>query len=221
MSVNTAPLKTLSTLAATLALAALPSPPPVQASTGIQRCSMDDGSVAYADVACSTLGGQSVPIAGEVMTRLVATMPEDASEMPASTAIASRRSPAAGCARTLQQLEADLLGSLALGDANRIAESYHWAGLSHAAGQQVMDRLQSLGKRPVRDLHYFNAQIASLGVDDTASADAMVRAASPRSAGTLQLQLGGTSVSVIDLDVEQYAGCYFVRFLTARAGHGR
>ena len=35
----------------------------------------------------------------------------------------------------------------------------------------------------------------------------------PGPAGTLQLQLGrGTAGSVVDLDVERYAGCYFVKF---------
>ena len=50
---------------------------------------------------------------------------------PPSLRIA-RRSAAAGCARTPTQLSMDLHGSLALGDVNRLAESYHWVGMTQA-----------------------------------------------------------------------------------------
>jgi hypothetical protein len=207
----------LSALVAAFALAGLPSPRATGASTGIQRCTAPDGSVAYTDKACVAFGADNAPIPGDMMTRLLATMPEDEDEAESSARVTSRRPLASGCARTPMQLEADLLGSFALRDANRIAESFHWVGMSNAQGQRMMDRLQSLGKRPVRDAHYFNAQITGLPVAETAFADTSTWQAAASTghdagSGTLQLQLDGPAVTVIDLDVERYAGCYFVRF---------
>ena len=207
----------LSALVAAFALAGLPSPRATGASTGIQRCTAPDGSVAYTDKACGAFGAKNAPISGDMMTRLLATMPEDEAEAELSTSrVTSRRSLASGCARTPMQLEADLLGSFALRDANRIAESFHWVGMSNAQGQRVMQRLQSLGERKVRRAHYFNAQITSLPMTEASFADASTgqttsSAGQDAPSGTLQLQLDGPTVTVVELDVERYAGCYFVR----------
>ena len=207
----------LSALVAAFALAGLPSPRATGASTGIQRCTAPDGGVAYTDKACGAFGADNAPIPGEMMTRLLATMPEDEAEAESSARVTSRRPLANGCARTPLQLEADLLGAFALRDANRIAESFHWVGLSNVQGQRVMDRLQSLGQRRVRDAHYFDAQITSLPMAETSFADTSTWQAAASTghvagSGTLQLQLDGPAVTVIDLDIERYAGCYFVRF---------
>jgi hypothetical protein len=123
-----------------------------------------------------------------------------------------RRSPADGCARTPTQLAMDLHASLALGDVNRVAESYHWTGMSSDAARQTMDRLQSLIGRPVLDSHYLDASFGMAG-------DGMYASASPGAgldgAGMLQLVLGGSNAgtaSTIDFDVHRNAGCYFVSF---------
>ena len=207
----------LSALVAAFALAGLPSPRAAGASTGIQRCAAPDGSVAYTDKACGAFGAENAPIPDDMMTRLLATMPEGGPEAERSTRVTSRRSLASGCARTPMQLEADLLGSFALRDANRIAESFHWVGMTNAQGQRVMDRLQSLGQRRVRDAHYFDAHITTLPMAETSFADTSAWQAAASTghvagSGTLQLQLDGPAVTVIDLEIERYAGCYFVRF---------
>ena len=59
----------------------------------------------------------------------------------------SRRGPGSGCARTPTQLAMDLRGALALGDVNRIAESYHWVGMSNKQGQRIMDRLRAADRQ--------------------------------------------------------------------------
>lgn len=210
----------LSALVATALFAALPAPRPVQASTALQRCTTAEGAEIFTDKACAALGAETAPIPAAMMTRLARTLTSDANDALADAAAAittapppSRRSPAGGCARTARQLEADLRGSLALGDVNRIAESYHWAGMSHADGQRIMSRLETLAGQPVRDVHYFDAQIvdAAYGSNLYADASGAGRPLTGR-AGNLQLQLGASSVSVVDLAVERYAGCYFVRF---------
>ena len=61
----------LTTLALTLLAASVPVSQPVQASTSIQRCDRGDGSVIYTDQACAVFKAHAVPMAGEVMTRIV------------------------------------------------------------------------------------------------------------------------------------------------------
>jgi hypothetical protein len=214
--------------AATLVLCAAPAAAPVQATSAILRCQSTDGSLVYTDKACSAFGGRSLPISAELLARIARDEARNADAtidpgMPGSVAALpiSRRSASSGCARTPTQLAMDLRGSLALGDVNRVAESYHWVGMSSRQGERTLDRLQGLTGKTVVDSHYFDAQI-SMSPSLSAMPDASLLAASDASgiggdAGMLQLVLGDDAArsatqSVIDLDVHKYAGCYFVTF---------
>lgn len=53
------------------------------------------------------------------------------------------------CSRTLQELMSQMSYALQTRDPNRIAELYHWAGVSSRTGYAVMDRLARLGERQV------------------------------------------------------------------------
>ena len=102
-----------------------------------------------------------------------------------------------GCAHSIQQLSLDLLGAFALGDVNRIAESFHWPGLRHRQAMGVMQQLQWLSRHPLLDARYY-----ALGSLMDASPDA----------GQIQLTFDGRPQRAVDLSVTRYAGCYFVRF---------
>lgn len=199
--------------ALTLALSAAPAPGPVHATT-LQKCQSADGSIGYTDGSCKVFGDDSVAISSRVIempsdTTLAVAYPEmDAVGMGSAS---GRRSPADGCARTPTQLAMDLRASLALGDVNRVAESYDWAGMSNEAGQRTLDRLQQLVGRPVLDSRYLDATWGTAG-GMYASAGTQVPQAGT---GTLQLMLGnddGPGARTIDFDVHHYAGCYFVSF---------
>lgn len=209
-------MKTLPIVAfvATLLSAALPFSQPVSARTGIQRCESEDGGAVYTDRACGSLGAKAVPIPGEVLTRIArdeAANPSSIDDVlgddaPLSTAV-GRRSSVAGCARTTTQLSMDIQGSLALGNVNRLAESYHWVGQSHPQAQQLMLRLERLAAQPLLGAHFFDAQIGPGGMQ---LADANN---GNRGAGVMQLIFGRDSApQVVDFDVLRYAGCYFIRF---------
>lgn len=203
-------------LSAALCLA-VPAAPDARATTGIVKCTMSDGSVIYADRACAAYGARAMPIEGELLIRIArdeARSPDAIDGMGADPVpVSARRSVAAGCARTPTQLAMDLRASIALGDVNRVAESYHWVGLSTREGERVLDRLQRMAREPVADAHYFDATISASPLGSDAIEIASIDDSGPGSAGMLQLQLGrGSSVSVVDLDVERYAGCYFVKF---------
>ena len=185
------------------------------ATTGILKCTSADGIVSYGDHACPG-GSKATPMAGDLLARIArdeARQPDAVNAMDTDAIpVSARRSVSGGCARTPTQLAMDLRAAIALADVNRVAESYHWVGLSTREGERILDRLQRLAGKPVTDVHYFDATISDspFGVDAVQLASAQ-GAAGP--AGMLQLQLGqGAGVSVVDFDVERYAGCYFVRY---------
>jgi hypothetical protein len=224
--------KSLAAVAATFVLFSMAAPmsAPVEAASGIQRCESADGTLVYTDKGCAVFDAKPTPMSGELLTRIAheealsaraggvtgtvdAALPLDTGTT-ASAAI-GRRSPASGCARTPTQLQMDLHGALALGNVNRIAESYHWVGMSSKAGERTLDRLQHLVGRHVVDSRYYDAQIGF--ADSTGFADAATLLADASGgngdAGMLQLVLGDDGGrSVVDFDVHKYAGCYFVSF---------
>ena len=203
----------VATLAGILLLSSAPAVSPVHATTAILRCQSADGTLVYTDKACSAFGAKAAPMPATLLTRIYhdeARFDENNADMPTQAAPVGRRDPTRGCARTPTQLAMDLRGSLALGDVNRVAESYHWVGMSSRQGERTLDRLQALVGKPVLDSHYFDAQI------DTAAGVRVADAGNTSiggDAGMLQLVLAGADDrSAIDFDVHKYAGCYFVTF---------
>ena len=211
-----------------LGLSLAPAARSAPSATLIERCIAAGGGSVYTDRPCAAFGARPAPLSGELLARLasdrhVAALQGDAdASLPATLddvapsvdAAPGRRSPAAGCARTPQQLAADLRGSLALGDVNRLAESYHWVGMSYRQGERTLDRLARLLGKQALDSRYYAAQIASLADDGT------VDAGDGRGGdgGILQLVLSGRGApSVVEFDVHRYAGCYFVSFPQAGA----
>lgn len=205
-------------LAPTLALAtaslfALMSAAPrsAEASTGVARCAMPDGSYAYTNTACSSLGGKSAPLPAEVLNRiqrerryeaeLTGQPLVDDGLLGEAVAVGARRPLAGGCATSPQQLAVDLRASMAQGDVNRIAESFDWAGMPHKQAMHVMAQLETLGGKAVVDAEYFDATIGmESAIDEGAS-------------GMMQVMLDASGVrTVADFDVRRTSGCYFLRY---------
>lgn len=212
-------------IAVTAAAAVAPgSPVASQAhAAGIQRCLAANGTTLYTDQPCAAHGATPVPMTGELSSRLVdarqaevaaggdasALYADASTPLPSGPRASARRSPADGCARSPTQLAMDLQGAFALGDVNRLAESYHWVGMDQQAAMHVMQRLEQLGRSTLVDSQYYDATILSSGIGSWADAGAAMDAG----AGVMQLTLGGESgAAVLDLEVERYEGCYFVHF---------
>lgn len=215
-----------SAIVAAIALAVLPViPQRADAGTGVLRCQMPDGTSAYTNKSCTALGATANPLPADVLgriareqrsqTRLAALasgMDIDAKSTVASSnvpAMAPARRPLArGCATTPQQLALDLRGAVALGDVNRIAESFDWAGMGNKQAQRVMARLQQIAQRPVRDTEYFDASIGH----DMLFADAG-NSRKDGAAGLLQVTFdAGDGNSIVDYEVRRDEGCYFLRY---------
>lgn len=202
-------------LTALAVVAAVSHPAPAHAAgTVIQRCQGNDGVEIYTDQACAALGATPLPMPGGLLRRL-----DDhggwrrGADAGPSAAIAPRRPAASGCARTPTQLAMDLEGAFALGDVNRIAESYHWVGLSSTQGRHVMQRLERLSDEPLLQARHFDATIGG-GWVQVAAAGAGIGVDAGGSAGIMQLVFGedGDVARALDFDVRRYHGCYFVRF---------
>jgi len=183
---------------------------PVQTGSGIQRCETPDGESIYTDRACATFGAKAVPMAGELLVHLVNDDTSsdlsiggyaDASA-PLPARASARPSFSGGCARTPAQLSMDLQGAFALGDVNRVAESYYWVGMSHRQATPVMRQLERLAAQPLLDAQFFHAQIGS---GDMPLAEL-------ESEGFMQLVFAGDGPRAIEVEVQRYSGCYFIRF---------
>lgn len=200
-------------LAALLAAVLLPPMPIAHAASGIQRCVAADGTPIYTDKPCAVFNAQRTPISGELLGRIARDRAANSLDggdfdgTPRATPAIARRSAASGCARTPTQLTMDLQGAWALGDVNRIAESYHWVGLRHRSGQQILRQLERLATQPLLQAEYFDARIGSGAMQ---FADASPGAGGSGAAGILQVMLADGGFQ--DFDVERYRGCYFIRF---------
>lgn len=192
------------------------------AYSGIQKCRAADGTTIYTDAPCSEIGAAVAPMSTELDLRLARERTErslaglntgldvtaggtvfaDAAGTPTG-----RRSLAAGCARSATQLAMDVQASIGLHDVNRLAESFHWVGMSHREALPVLQRLERMTQARVAAAQVFGGASTGLQFAD-ASGEAYESAT-----GLLQLSLqaDGTTQTV-ELNVEQYAGCYFARF---------
>lgn len=213
-------MKTTTFVLALAAAATLSAPVAREARAayaGIQKCTAPDGTAVYTDVPCTQIGASPAAFSTELdlrlsseRSRMLAADPSLASTAPLgmqTRAGAGRRSLAAGCARSATQLAMDVQASMSLGDVNRLAESYHWVGMSHRESLPVMQRLERMTHARV-----IAAQVYGGGTMGLQFADASGEMHEPQ-AGTLLLtvQDDGAQRS-LELNVQQYAGCYFMRF---------
>jgi hypothetical protein len=213
-------------LAALLAAPAWMPEAKLQASP-IQRCEAN-GTVVYTDSACRAMGAQAAPMSKELIQGLarearfaeergleypgsLAVDTAQSEEAQAARAYLAARHGGAGCARSPEQLQLLLRGAVEMGDVNRIATAYHWAGMGNGQAKHVLARLEGLAKLPVTDTSFFDATITSSVVDASMAQMSPVALRGGTNAGYLQLvQNGGTSVT--EFEVHRLMGCWFVSF---------
>lgn len=122
-------------IAAALALwIAMPAGPGwmPQAQAQVRRCSTADGGTVFTDRLCSEVDA-------------VERLPRD----EAGAALPPYRG---GCARTVQDLIYQVTSAIDARDGNRLATSYHWAGMSSRTGYGVIGRLDGIAQRPLVDI---------------------------------------------------------------------
>lgn len=108
---------------------------PRAAAQEVQRCTTMTGETVFTDKNCEDVGA---------MDRL----PTPATEAAASTGHLYR----GGCSRTLSDLVSQISAAIDAQDVNRLAGVYQWAGISDAAANRILDRLDAVVQRPLVDI---------------------------------------------------------------------
>lgn len=105
---------------------------PASAGAEVRRCVQPDGDVSYTDHRCGEIG---------------------AVERPAEHGTGNAgRLYRGGCPRTLQDLMFEMTQAIDARDVNHLASLYHWAGMSGAAANAVVDQLDVLVQQPLVDI---------------------------------------------------------------------
>lgn len=177
------------------------------AQAGVQKCVGADGAVTYTDGACGTMGSPTAlptHIARAVAKEAESTIEYDAGGSISAPSRLGPRSSQAGCARSPDQLQADIGYAFASRDVNRIASNYHWVGLNHRDARGILGKLESMADDRVIRSELFGSGLGQAFVDASpTSGDAA-------NAGFLQIALANGTP--IQMQVTQYRGCYFARF---------
>ncbi|SFK39603.1 hypothetical protein [Lysobacter sp. cf310] len=115
-----------------LSLAALlwPRESPAQ----IRRCVGPDGAAVFTDRRCEDIGSSD-------------SLPRN----PPGAA-AAKGGYRGGCARSVQDLVYQMTSAIDAHDGNRLAGVYHWTGMSGSTGYSVLDRLETIARRPLVDI---------------------------------------------------------------------
>lgn len=117
---------------ALLSLAALLWPRESQAQ--IRRCVGPDGAAVFTDRRCEDIGSSD-------------SLPRN----PPGAA-ASKGGYRGGCARNVQDLVYQMTSAIDAHDGNRLAGVYHWTGMSGSTAYSVLERLETIARRPLVDI---------------------------------------------------------------------
>lgn len=100
----------------------------------VERCTTMSGETVYTDKRCEDIGA---------MDRL-----------PSATTSGSAGSALyrSGCSRTLSDLVYQITAAVENKDVNRLASVYQWSGVSNAAANSILNRLEVIVKRPLVDI---------------------------------------------------------------------
>jgi hypothetical protein len=100
----------------------------------VQRCTDMNGETIYTDKRCEDVGGM------DRLPRVVS------GGMGGSSMFRS------GCSRTLSDLVYQITAAIENNDVNRLASVYQWSGVSNAAANNILDKLEAIVQRPLVDI---------------------------------------------------------------------
>ncbi|HSR64354.1 MAG TPA: hypothetical protein VLM17_01960 [Xanthomonadaceae bacterium] len=162
-------------------LVALPAP------AQVRHCTTPAGIDVYTDRRCEELGAAPAP------ARPVQPANDSAYR--------------GGCARTLRDLAFALQSAIEGHDANRLADSYLWAGLSTRDGYAVMERLAAIAQRPLAGI----VPVYPAGDEAQLYPQETVRQAPVALRLQQTLRNGATPADTV-LPLRRYLGCWWISF---------
>ena len=128
-------MRIASALTALLLAACAYSAPAAAQEKKVQRCSTTSGDTVYTDKRCEDIGA---------MDRLPRTAPGGGG--------GSSSLYRGGCSRTLSDLVYQITAAIDNQDVNRLASVYQWSGISNAAANSILNKLEAIVKRPLVDI---------------------------------------------------------------------
>ncbi|MET0718903.1 MAG: hypothetical protein ABWY34_10960 [Pseudoxanthomonas sp.] len=126
-------MRSLLLLASLVCLGLLAAPTTARAQK-VQRCNTMSGETVYTDKRCEDIGA---------MDRL----PQVNSGGTGSSGLYR-----GGCSRTLSDLVYQITAAVENNDVNRLAGVYQWTGVSNAAANSILNRLEAIVNRPLVDI---------------------------------------------------------------------
>lgn len=100
----------------------------------LHRCVASDGVLIFTDKRCDDLQAAEAPAPSQASGRAMSNL------------------RVRSCARNRDALLWGVRSALEAHDVNRLADYYHWAGMSNAEGYRLMDRLDTFSGRPLVDV---------------------------------------------------------------------
>lgn len=186
---------------ALFALACAFPPRTAHAQDEVNRCRDAAGRPVFTDRRCEDVGSR-----------------EASTSAPAAAGLAG----VPACVRKLSELVAAIRQSADVHDVNVLAAVYRWQGLSPAAGEAELARLESLTRRPLLDIEPIRPggdaapaaaeQAPPAAATASASIDGTARSTLPRPIGLrLRQTLGdGHTPASTDLRLHHEGGCFSV-----------
>jgi len=153
----------------------------------VRHCTTPEGIDVYTDRRCEDLGA--------------------APALPRPAAPAQGAIYRAGCARTVRDLAFAMQSAIDRHDANRLADSYLWTGMSTQSGYAVLDRLVAIAQRPLADIVPVYA-----GGADTALYPQEATARAPVALRLEQTLANGTTPAPTVLALRRHLDCWWVSF---------
>jgi len=172
---------------------------PACAHAQVHKCTMPDGRPLYTDQKCEALGA----------TERAPDPPNAAGNTGTPN---SARLYRGGCSRTLQDLVFELTSAVDAGDPNRLSSLYHWVGVSDSTANAVMDRLDSIARRPLLDISPISAEPAEDTTITPGAAD-VPRTTVRRPPVGLRLEqtlANGVTPSHTVLGLRRHFGCWWI-----------
>lgn len=196
---------------------AIPGWQAVQAQSAIHRCIGSDGGVIFTDRPCADMHASERAIAAPATAVKTTTTP-----------VSGVKIFARSCAHSPDDLLFGVRLALEAHDVNRLAEFYHWTGMSTAAAYQLLDRLGSFSRRPLMDVQLVSSVDAKNGQDAGAdqspnsAEQSLAMVAAPEtsepspSLGLLRVAQATNeddlTVQTTDFRIVSNAGCWWIHF---------
>lgn len=177
-------------LATLLLLASCSWAPP--ASAQVRRCTGPDGTAIFTDRKCADIG------ASERLPR-------------AAGQAAGLRLYRRGCARNLQDLVYEMTTAIDAHDPNRLAGVYHWVGVSSRNATGIMNRLDSVARRPLVDIVPIAARTPA-SADEALYYPSTIPQRQPPVALRVEQTLGNSSTpSRTVFGLQRHFDCWWIR----------